>query len=94
VESFFRIVLPNMKAGLWSGVVLTFAHTLGEFGVVLMIGGSVPGVTKVVSIAIYERVEALDFSTAHLYALALIVISYPAVVLLNHLQRREARRFS
>lgn len=94
IETFFRVVLPNMKAGLWSGIVLTFAHTLGEFGVVLMIGGSLPGATKVVSIAIYERVEALDFSTAHLYALVLILISYPALVVLNHLQRREARRSS
>lgn len=94
VETFFRVVLPNMKAGLWSGIVLTFAHTLGEFGVVLMIGGSLPGVTKVVSIAIYERVEALDFSTAHLYALILILVSYPALVVLNHLQRRAARRSS
>jgi len=91
-ETFWRVVLPNMKGGLLSGVILTFAHTLGEFGVVLMIGGSLPGVTKVVSIAIYERVEALDFGAAHLYALVLILIAYPGVLLLNHLQRRGARR--
>jgi len=92
-ETFFRVVLPNMKGGLVSGMVLTFAHTLGEFGVVLMIGGSLPGVTKVVSIAIYERVEALDFGAAHLYALVLVLVAYPGVLLLNHLQRREARRY-
>jgi molybdate transport system permease protein len=91
-ETFWRVVLPNMKGGLLSGVILTFAHTLGEFGVVLMIGGSLPGVTKVVSIAIYERVEALDFGAAHLYALVLILVAYPGVLLLNHLQRRGARR--
>ena len=91
-ETLFRIVLPNMKGGLLSGLVLTFAHTLGEFGVVLMIGGSLPGVTKVVSIAIYERVEALDFGAAHLYALVLVLTAYPGVLLLNHLQRRESRR--
>lgn len=92
VETFFRVVLPSMKGGLISGMVLTFAHTLGEFGVVLMIGGSLPGVTKVVSIAIYERVEALDFSSAHLYALILVLVAYPGVLLLNHLQRRDSRR--
>ena len=91
-ETFFRIVLPNMKAGVTSGMVLTFAHTLGEFGVVLMIGGSIPGVTKVVSIAIYERVEALDFGSAQLYALVLIAVAYPGVLLLNHLQRRTDQR--
>lgn len=92
LETFFRVVLPNMKAGLASGVLLTFAHTIGEFGVVLMIGGSLPGVTKVVSIAMYERVESLDFGTAHLYALVMIALAYPGMVLLNVLQRREARR--
>lgn len=91
-ETFFRVVLPNMKGGLLSGMVLTFSHTLGEFGVVLMMGGSLPGVTKVVSIAIYEKVEALDFAGAHLYAAVLILTAYPGVLLLNHLQRRDARR--
>lgn len=91
-ETLWRVVLPNMKAGLVSGMVLTFAHTIGEFGVVLMIGGSLPGVTKVVSIAIYEKVESLDFATAHLYALVLILVAYPGMLLLNQLQRRESRR--
>ena len=91
VETFFRIVVPLMRGGLVSGVVLTFAHTMGEFGVVLMVGGSIPGVTKVISISIYEKVESLDFSTVHLYALALVMVSYPAMVLLNNLQRREPR---
>jgi molybdate transport system permease protein len=92
VETFFRVVLPNMKAGLVSGMVLTFAHTIGEFGVVLMIGGSLPGVTKVVSIAIYEKVESLNFGTVHVYALILVLVAYPGVLLLNFLQRRESRR--
>jgi molybdate transport system permease protein len=94
LETFFRIVLPQMRGGVLAGVILTFAHTLGEFGVVLMIGGSLPGITKVVSIAIYERVESLDFGTAHLYALVLVAIAYPLVVALNLLQRRQARRTS
>ena len=92
LETIFRVVLPNMKSGIAAGVINTFAHTLGEFGVVLMIGGSIPGVTKVVSIAVYERVESLDFDSAQLYAAILVVLSYGGVLLLNRLQRREARR--
>jgi molybdate transport system permease protein len=92
LETLFRVVLPQVRGGVLAGVILTFAHTLGEFGVVLMIGGSLPGITKVVSIAIYERVESLDFSTAQLYALVLIAVAYPLVVALNHLQRQARRR--
>lgn len=91
LETIFRVVLPNMKPALLAGVVTTFAHTLGEFGVVLMIGGSVPGVTKVVSIAIFERTEAQDLASAHLYAGVLLVVSYAAVFLLNRLQRTDRR---
>jgi molybdate transport system permease protein len=92
VETIFRIVIPNMKSGIIAGIVNTFAHTLGEFGVVLMVGGSIPGVTKVVSIAVYERVESLDFGGAHLYAAILVAVSYTGVLLLNRLQRQERRR--
>ena len=92
IETIFRIVIPNMRSGIAAGVINTFAHTLGEFGVVLMIGGSIPGVTKVVSIAVYERVESLNFGSAHVYALILLVVSYFGVLLLNRIQRREARR--
>jgi molybdate transport system permease protein len=91
LETAVRIVLPNMRPAVLAGLVMTFAHTLGEFGVVLMIGGSIPGATKVVSIAIYERVEAQDFRAAHVYALILVVASYAGVLLLNRLQRRERR---
>jgi len=91
-ETFFRVVLPNLRVALISGIVNTFAHTLGEFGVVLMVGGSIPGVTKVVSIEIYERVEALDFGHAHLYAAVLVVAGYAGVFLMNGLQRRSDRR--
>ena len=91
-ETLIRIVLPNMKSHILAGVINTFAHTIGEFGVVLMIGGSIPGVTKVVSIAIYERVESLNFGEAHAYAAILVAVSYVGVLLLNRLQRRESRR--
>ena len=92
LETVWRVVLPNMRSAIFAGIINTFAHTLGEFGVVLMVGGSIPGVTKVVSIAVYERVESLDFSGAHLYAAILVVVSYTGVLLLNRLQRQERRR--
>ncbi len=92
VETIVRVVIPNMRSGILAGVVNTFAHTMGEFGIVLMVGGSIPGVTKVVSIAVYERVESLDFSGAHVYAAILVVVSYVGVLLLNHLQRQERKR--
>jgi molybdate transport system permease protein len=92
VETVIRVVIPNMRSGILAGFVNTFAHTLGQFGIVLMVGGSIPGVTKVVSIAVYERVESLDFSGAHLYAAILVVVSYVGVLLLNRLQRRERKR--
>lgn len=89
LETVWRVVLPNMRPALLAGVVTTFAHTLGEFGVVLMIGGSLPGVTKVVSIAIFERTEAQDLVVAHWYAGILLVVSYAAVFLLNQIQRAD-----
>lgn len=92
LETFARVALPGMKQGIAAGVITTFAHTLGEFGVVLMIGGSLPGVTKVVSIAVYERVESLDFGSAHVYSAILVIAGYLGVILLNLAQRREARR--
>lgn len=92
LETMWRVVLPNMRPAIVAGVVTTFAHTLGEFGVVLMIGGSLPGLTKVVSIAIYEQAEAQHFEQAHLYAAILLVLSYAGVYLLNRVQRLERRR--
>lgn len=75
-QTLFRVLLPNIKPALLSGTVLAFAHTIGEFGVVLMIGGSIPGETRVASIAIYDEVEKLNFAEAHLYAIILFVISF------------------
>jgi molybdate transport system permease protein len=92
LETILRIAIPNMRTALFAGIVMTFAHAIGEFGIVLMIGGSIPGVTKTVSIAVYEHVEALDFSGAHVYALALVAASYVAILALLLMQKREARR--
>jgi len=92
VETALRVVIPNMKGAFLAGLVTTFAHAIGEFGIVLMIGGSIPGVTRTVSIAVYERVEALDFAGAQAYAIVLVVASYVTMLALNALQRAEARR--
>ncbi len=89
LSTYFLVVLPNLKSALLAGAVTTFAHTLGEFGVVLMLGGSIPGVTKVVSIALYEQVEAGNFAQAHVYAVVLLVLSYAGIFLLNSLERRS-----
>ncbi|MCX7218780.1 MAG: molybdate ABC transporter permease subunit [Burkholderiales bacterium] len=88
-HTLFRILLPNMKSSLLAGIVMTFAHTIGEFGVVLMIGGNIPGVTKVASIAIYDEVESLNYAAAHTYALLLSLISF-AVLLLVYTNNRRA----
>ena len=80
-QAFLRIELPLAWPGVLSAAVLTFAHTLGEFGVVLMVGGSIPGETKTIAIAIYDRVQAFDTSAAGTMALALLVVSFVTVAL-------------
>ncbi len=74
--TLFRVLLPNIRPALLSGAVLSFAHTIGEFGVILMIGGNIPGVTKVASIAIYDEVESLNYAAANFYAFVLFAISF------------------
>lgn len=74
--TLFKVLLPNIKPSLLTGIVLAFAHTIGEFGVVLMIGGNMPGKTKVASIAIYDEVEALNYSAANQYSLILFAITF------------------
>jgi molybdate transport system permease protein len=76
LQTLWYILLPNIKPALLTGVVITFAHTVGEFGVVLMIGGNIAGETKVASIAIYDEVEALNYSLANQYAFTLFIISF------------------
>jgi molybdate transport system permease protein len=87
-----RIELPLALPGIATAAVLTFAHTLGEFGVVLMVGGSIPGETRTVAIAIYDRVQAFDESAAATMALVLLVIALAALVLTNTLARNAGRR--
>lgn len=75
-RAFFSVILPQARRGFLTAVVLGFAHTLGEFGVVLMVGGNIPGSTQVVSIAIYEHVESFDYAAAHDLSMALLVFSF------------------
>ncbi len=79
-KTLTKVELPNMKDSVLVAAILTFAHTVGEFGVVLMIGGNIPGKTKVVSVAIYDEVEALNYQTAHWYALSLLGVTFLALI--------------
>lgn len=76
LQTLVKVLLPNIKPSLLTGIVLSFAHTVGEFGVVLMIGGNIPGKTKVASIAIYDEVEALNYASANFYSLILFIITF------------------
>lgn len=83
LDRFFSVVLPLSRHGFISAAVLSFAHTLGEFGVVLMIGGNIPGETKVLSMAIYEHVEGLQYTQAHLLSAALLIFSFTVLLILQ-----------
>ncbi|RKZ66031.1 MAG: molybdate ABC transporter permease subunit [Gammaproteobacteria bacterium] len=87
VDAFFSIAVPLAKRGFLTGGVLGFAHTLGEFGVVLMVGGNIPGETRVVSIAIYDHVETLEYAQAHQLSALLLIFAFTAMLLMyvvNH----------
>src|SRR5207244_7196018 len=87
IGTFRRIVLPLSVRGLVTGVVLSFAHTLGEFGVVLMVGGNLPGVTRTVSISIYDAVQSLDYGAASRTSLFLLIVSFLLLASTYSLQR-------
>lgn len=87
-RTLWRVLLPNCKPALLTGIVLSFAHTIGEFGLVLMIGGNLPGQTRVASIAIYNEVELLHFDTAHAYAALLLSLSFGILLLVYSLNKR------
>lgn len=87
-RTFWRVVLPLSKAGLITGFALSFAHTLGEFGVVLMVGGNIPGVTRTISIDIYDQVQAAQYSSANWTAVVLLVISFAALSIVYGINRR------
>ncbi len=91
-ETLFKIALPNIKPSLITAIIVTFAHTVGEFGVVLMVGGSIPSETKVASVAIYEFVETLDYTNAHIYSAIMIIMSFLvllSVYIFNQKQKKQ-----
>ncbi len=88
-----RVLLPNIRPSLLTGVVLAFAHTVGEFGVVLMIGGSIPGHTRVASIAIYDEVEALNYGTANFYSAVLFAITFCILLVVYLVNGGYLKRF-
>ena len=89
--TLWRVALPNIKPSLLTALIITFAHTVGEFGVVLMVGGSIPGVTKVASVAIYEQVEVMDYTSAHVYSAIMVTLSF-IVLLAVYIFNRNSRR--
>ena len=88
LRTFFQVVLPLSVPGLVTGIALSFAHTMGEFGVVLMVGGNIPGVTRTVSIDIFDKVQALNYSGANHTALVLLVISFLILAVVYGINRR------
>ena len=89
MDAFFTVALPMAKPGLLTATVLSFAHTVGEFGVVLMIGGNIPGETRVVSTQIYGHVEAMEYAQAHWLAAGMLVFSFAVLLALARLKRRS-----
>lgn len=79
-QTFIHVLLPNIRSSVLTAIILTFAHTLGEFGVVLMIGGNIPGITRVASIAVYDSVENMDYHAANVYSLILFSITFILVI--------------
>jgi molybdate transport system permease protein len=88
LQTLFGVLLPNIKPALITGIVLSFAHTIGEFGVVLMIGGNIQGKTRVASIAVYDQVESLHYHQAHVYSLILLLLSFFILLLVYGINKR------
>ena len=91
IDAFFTVALPMAQPGLWLAAVLCFAHTVGEFGVVLMIGGQVAGQTRVVSTQIFHHVEAMEYPQAHVLAAGMVVFSFIALWMLARLKKRNVQ---
>lgn len=94
LDRFFTVALPLARPGFITAAVLTFAHTVGEFGIVLMLGGNIPGVTRVVSVQIYDHVEAMEYAQAHWLAGGMVAFAFVVLVLLQWLQPRDNRNAS
>jgi molybdate transport system permease protein len=94
LRTFFRVVVPLSMPGLVTGVALAFAHTMGEFGVVLMVGGNIPGVTRTVSISVYDQVQASNYSSANAMAVLLLIFCFVVLTVVYGLNRRALRQKS
>lgn len=92
VDTFFHVVLPLCRPGLVTGCIMSFAHTVGEFGVVLMVGGNIPGETRMISVQIYDHVEALEYADAHRLAAVMLLFSFAVLLALHLYNARSARR--
>ena len=91
-ETLLKVAMPNIKPSIMTAIIITFAHTVGEFGVVLMVGGSIPNETKVASVAIYEMVEIMDYTSAHIYSAIMVIISFLVllgVYIFNHKESKK-----
>ena len=93
-DAFMSITLPLARRGFLTATVLTFAHTIGEFGVVLMVGGNIPGRTRVISIEIFTAVETLDYATAHVLSAVLLIFSFVVLTIVYTLNRRGGARLA
>jgi molybdate transport system permease protein len=89
IVTFFHVLLPNIKPSIITALALTFAHSIGEFGMVLMVGGNMPGVTRVASVAIYDEVQSLNFAAANKYALVLFAVSFVLLVFIYSINRKH-----
>lgn len=94
LDTFFSVALPLARPGMLTGAVLGFAHTVGEFGVVLMIGGNIPGETKVLSVAIYDYVETLEWGKAHVLSAGMLVFSFVVILIMMVTEKRMRNRLS
>ena len=94
LDTFFNVALPLARPGMLTGAVLGFAHTVGEFGVVLMIGGNIPGETKVLSVAIYDYVETLEWGKAHMLSAGMLVFSFIVILIMMITEKRMRSRLT
>jgi len=93
LETIVKVAIPNIKPALMTAIIVTFAHTVGEFGVVLMVGGSIPSETKVASVAIYEFVEIMDYKSAHIYSAIMVIISFVVLLSVYIFNGRQNKKF-
>ena len=89
IETFFRVLLPNIKGNIITAIAMTFAHCIGEFGIVLMVGGNMPGNTRVASIALYDEVQSLNYDIANKYALIMFLVSFVSLTIIYSINKKQ-----